>query len=88
MFRFRHEGAQQKKSSYSSKYRLQQAFKILELKETATVEQIKKAYRKLALKHHPDRVIHLGPEYQESAKEKFQIIADAYEYIKTKKGFS
>jgi DnaJ like chaperone protein len=42
----------------------------------------------MALKHHPDRLIHLGKEYQKSAKEKFQIISDAYEYIKDRKGFS
>jgi DnaJ like chaperone protein len=91
MFHFRHEGyyeQKQKRKSYSSKLRLAEAYEILELDTNATVKQIKKAYRKMALKHHPDRLIHLGKEYQKSAKEKFQIISDAYEYIKDRKGFS
>ncbi|MEZ4923599.1 MAG: DnaJ domain-containing protein [Crocinitomicaceae bacterium] len=90
MFHFRYEGQEQKQKqkTYSSKLRLSEAYAILEITESASVEEIKKAYRKMALKHHPDRVIHLGAEYQKSAKEKFQIIADAYEYIKSKKGFS
>lgn len=67
---------------------LAQAFDILGVSEDASVKTIKKAYRKLAMKHHPDRLIHLGQEHQKSAKEKFQSISDAYEYIKSKKGFS
>lgn len=90
MFHFRHEQAEykQKRKSYSSKLRIAQAYKILEITESATVEQIKKAYRKLALIHHPDRVIHLGKDYQKTAHERFQTISDAYEYIKDRKGFS
>lgn len=90
MFHFVHEGAEQreKKKVYSSKLLFKQAIAILGLTEDASVESIKKAYRKLALQHHPDRVIHLGPEYQKSAKEKFQIISDAYEYVKKVKNFS
>lgn len=88
MFHFRHEGFQEKKKVYSSKLRLSQAYKILELDDGASVAQIKKAYRKLAMKHHPDRLVHLGEAHQKAAKEKFQIISDAYEYIKSKKGFS
>jgi DnaJ like chaperone protein len=90
MFHFRHEGFEREKrrKSYSSSLRLADAYTILELDLNATVEQIKKAYRKMALKHHPDRVIQLGPDYQKSAKEKFQTISDAYEYIKDRKGFT
>lgn len=68
--------------------KLDQAFEILGISEDASVHEIKKAYRKLAMKHHPDRLIHLGQEQQKSAKEKFQSISDAYEYIKSIKGFS
>jgi len=78
----------EKKSTYTSVYKLAQAYEILGLDTNATEAQIKKAYRKLAMKHHPDRLIHLGEEHQKSAKERFQAISDAYEYIKEKKGFN
>lgn len=90
MFRFRHEGEKkrEKRKSYSSAYRIKAAFGVLGISEDSTADQIKKAYRKLAIKHHPDKVVHLGEEMQVAAKEKFQIIAEAYELIKEKKGFS
>jgi len=90
MYRFKHEGARQrkKKTAYSSKSQLLSAYGILEITEDAEVEEIKKAYRALAVIHHPDKVIHLGEELQVAAKEKFQIISDAYELIKSSKGFA
>lgn len=60
---------------------------VLELKESATTDEIKSAYRKLAKIHHPDRVVHLGGQFQKNAKVKFQKIAEAYGIIKEKKGF-
>ena len=64
------------------------SFKILGVEASADVDDIKKAYRKLAVKYHPDKVSHLGEEYQKGAKEKFQNIQEAYENIKKQKGFS
>lgn len=84
--KYRQERNERKKTVI--KMGLSQAYKILGLAETAGVTEIKKAYRKLAMQHHPDRLIHLGAEHQQSAKAKFQSISDAYEYIKEKKGFS
>lgn len=66
---------------------LNNAYAILEINATATDEDVKKAYRKLAKIHHPDRVMHLGVEFQKIAKIKFQKIADAYDFIKAKRGF-
>ena len=62
------------------------AYRILGLKDTASEEEIKKAYRKLAVKNHPDKVQHLGKEFQSGAKEKFQKIQDAYDTIKKERG--
>lgn len=89
MFHFVHEGAKKKKTSqrFSSKLQLEQAFKILEIETSATTKEIKKAYRKLALLHHPDRLVHLGAAHQLAAKQKFQRIAEAYDFIKEKRGF-
>ncbi len=63
-------------------------YKILEIEPTATVEEIKKAYRKMAVKFHPDKVLDLGEDVQKAAKEKFQKVQEAYENIKKQRGFS
>ena len=61
---------------------------ILEITPSATEEEIKKAYRKMAVKFHPDKVAALGDEVQKAANEKFQKVQGAYENIKKQKGFS
>lgn len=63
-------------------------YKILEIEKTATDEEVKKAYRKMAVKYHPDKVTHLGEEFQKSAKEKFQKVQEAYEAIKKQRGIN
>ena len=60
---------------------LEEAYKVLELTPDATNEDIKKAYRKLALKHHPDKVATLGEDVKKAAEEKFRQINDAKEII-------
>jgi DnaJ like chaperone protein len=57
-------------------------YRILEISENASDEEVKKAYRKMAMKFHPDRVAGLGEEHQKAAKEKFQKVQQAYENIK------
>jgi DnaJ like chaperone protein len=57
-------------------------YKILEIDSNATDEEVRKAYRKMAVKYHPDKVSHLGEDYQRDAKEKFQKMQEAYENIK------
>ena len=58
------------------------AYKILEITPDVTDEEVKKAYRKMAMKYHPDKVTDLGPEVQRAAKEKFQRLNTAYEQIR------
>lgn len=60
------------------------AYKVLETNEEASTEDLKKAYRKMAVKFHPDKVSHLGVEYQKDATEKFKKVQEAWELIKKK----
>lgn len=63
-------------------------YKILGLSKEATDQEVKKAYRKMAIRYHPDKVAQMGDEYQKGAKEKFQRIQDAYENIKKERNMS
>jgi len=61
-------------------------YKVLGVDQSASNDEIKKAYRALALRFHPDKVAHLGEEHQKNAKEQFQKIQQAYEKIKLERG--
>lgn len=62
------------------------AYKILEITPEATDDEIKKAYKKMAVKHHPDKVAHLGDEIQKAANAKFQEVNSAWDTIKKERG--
>ena len=62
------------------------AYQILGVEKSATNDEIKKAYRSLALKHHPDKVSSLGEDIRRTAEEKFKKISEAYEKIKKDRG--
>ncbi|MBI9058818.1 MAG: TerB family tellurite resistance protein [Labilibaculum sp.] len=64
------------------------SYKILGLTREASNDEVKKAYRKMAVKYHPDKVSYLGEDVQEAAKEKFQNLSDAFEKIKKERGFA
>jgi DnaJ like chaperone protein len=57
-------------------------YKVLGTTKDAEDADVKKAYRKMAIRYHPDKVEQMGEEYQKGAKEKFQRIQEAYENIK------
>ena len=62
------------------------AYKVLGIEKNTTDDELKKAYRKMAVKHHPDKYNQLGEEQRIAAKEKFQKIQEAYEQIKKERG--
>lgn len=64
------------------------AYKILEVTPTATDDEIKKAYRELAKKYHPDKVNHLGEDVKKAAEQKFTTLNAAYESIKLERGMN
>jgi DnaJ like chaperone protein len=64
------------------------AYKILEIERNATDEEVKKAYRRMAMKYHPDKVSHLGDEFRKTADEKFKKVNEAYEKIKKERNMN
>lgn len=65
---------------------LDEAYKILGISPNATNDEVKAAYRKMALKHHPDRVSTLGDDIRKAAEKKFQEINNAKERIYKARG--
>ena len=62
------------------------AYTVLEISPSATDDEVRSAYRRMAMKYHPDRVATLGPEVQKAAEEKFKKIQEAYAAIKKQRG--
>ncbi len=64
------------------------AYKILEIQKTATDNEVKKAYRTMAKKYHPDRVNTENEAIKKGAEEKFKKVQKAYETIQKERGLS
>ncbi len=58
------------------------AYKILEIDPSCNNDELKKGYRKMANKYHPDKVSHLGDDLQRIAEDKFKAVNNAYQTIK------
>ena len=61
-------------------------YQILGIEPSATDEEVRKAYRKMAVLYHPDKVATLGEDVQKAAEEKFKAISQAYEAICKERG--
>ncbi len=62
------------------------AYKILEIEKSATDDEVKKAYRTMAKKYHPDRVVTKDEAIKKGAEEKFKEVQKAYEEIQKQRG--
>ena len=67
---------------------IESAYQVLGIDSSASNEEIKKAYRKIAMENHPDKVGHLGEDIRKAAEEKFSRINVAYEKIKKQRGMN
>lgn len=63
-------------------------YKILEIPESASNDEVKKAYRTMAKKYHPDRIQHLGEDMIKQAEEKFRKVQEAYDGICKERGIA
>ena len=63
------------------------AYKILEIEKSATDAEVKKAFRTMAKKYHPDKIQNMDEAYIKGAEEKFRKVQEAYEKIQKERGF-
>ena len=61
-------------------------YSILEVDRNASQDEIKRAYRRLAMKYHPDKVEGMGEEVKKNAEAQFREINEAYETLKSLRG--
>jgi len=64
------------------------AYRVLEIEASVNDDEVKKAYRKMANKYHPDKVAYLGEDIRKAAGEKFRKVKNAYETIKKDRGMN
>ncbi len=88
---YRHEGEgtkreyyqeeQQQKAQTDRRFSKRDPYEILGVEKGAPLNEVKAAYRKLAIKYHPDKVNHLGDEFKVLAEKKFKEIQEAYQEL-------
>lgn len=83
----RHTAGRRASSSSSAAY-TKNPYSVLGISDSATNEEVKKAYRRLAMKFHPDKVEGLGEEVKKNAEQQFREINEAYETIKSQRGIA
>ena len=72
---------QQQKAQTDRRFSKRDPYEILGVEKGAPLNEVKAAYRKLAIKYHPDKVNHLGDEFKVLAEKKFKEIQEAYQEL-------
>ena len=62
-------------------------YEVLGVSKSSSSDEIKKAYREMAKKYHPDKLQHMDEAYQKGAQEKFTKVQEAYEQLQKERGF-
>jgi len=75
------EHTDRKKSPVTNGDKPRDPYDVLQLPRGASQEEIKTAYKRLSGKYHPDKVLHLGEEFQSLAEERFKQIQSAYQEL-------
>jgi hypothetical protein len=75
------EGKESREGEAPGEHEERDPFQILGVKPGASRDEIKAAYRRAVAKYHPDKVTHLGKEFQELAHQKLVVIQKAYETL-------
>jgi len=72
---------QQQKAQTDRRFSRRDPYQILGVEKGAPLNEVKAAYRKLAIKYHPDKVNHLGDEFKVLAEKRFKEIQEAYQEL-------
>ena len=78
------EGGANRETNRQARAERKDAYTVLGVEPGASEEEIKRAYRELANKYHPDKVEFMGEEFRELAEKKFKEIQEAYQALKSK----
>ena len=76
-----YQDRRQSQGAYNTDSQGKDPYKVLGLEHGATKEDVKKAYRRLAMKYHPDKVANMSQDIQDNAARQFREINAAYEEI-------
>jgi len=83
-FRINHQDFESIKAMFIKK--ADSAYKILEITKEASNDEVKKAFRTMAKKYHPDKLQHMDEAYRKGAEDKFRMVQEAYETIQKERG--
>lgn len=81
---YENKGNRQSGSEFKETDTPKDPYDVLNIPRNASLAEIKNAYRQLANKYHPDKVLHLGEEFRKLAEERFKEIEEAYRELAKK----